>query len=296
MVYLISNQDVTLILYLAVDPSFRAMGYGSSAIKAVLERHPDRKTFLNIEPPDEECGNKDQRIRRQGFYIRNGFVPGAKLQTPGGAFLTMCYRGSIDEDEIERFARDAGLDILFGYGERPGSSPSLVEPVIDFYLIQASSHHDIDDIVDGRGAWIESGIRIHNHHSESRQLQFVLEHYGALGGFPDEEDEFPPFLDCDRCGACDEGVGDPVGDLGDCGLAAGSDEHGIEGEAPGCDGREHIGVIIGLVGQGCDLVRIHVSLRRQYLLRGLGHDEMLLTFEFLKQTDPVHRTGRTAHR
>lgn len=296
MVYLLFNRDVLFILYLAVVPSSRDMGYGSSAIEAVLERHPGRKTYLNIEPPDEECGNREQRIRRQEFYLRNGFVPCEKRRTSDGVILAMCYRDRITNEEIESFARDAGLDILFGYGDRPGSTPSFVQPVIESDLVQASPHHDIDDIVNGRGAGVESGIGIHDHHSESRQFQFVLEHYGALGGFPDEEDEPPPLLYRDRCGACDEGVGDSVGDLGHGGFAAGSDEHGIEGEAPGCDWREHIGVVVGLVGQGCDLVGIHVRLRRQYLLRGLGHDEMLLALELLKQTDTVHRTGRTAHR
>lgn len=181
MVYLIFNRDVLFILYLAVDPSFRDTGYGSSAIEAVLERHPGRKTYLNIEPPDDECGNREQRIRRLEFYVRNGFVPCMKRRTPDGVFLTMCYRDRITDEEIERFVRDAGLDILFGCGERPGSSPSLVEPVIESDLVQASPHHDIDDIVKGRGAGVESGIGIHDHHSEFRQLQFVLEHYGALG-------------------------------------------------------------------------------------------------------------------
>ena len=148
-VYLLFDRDVVFILYLAVDPSFRDMRYGSSAIEAVLNRHPGRKTYLNIEPPDDECRNRGQRIRRLEFYVRNGFVPCMKRQTSDGVFLTMCYRDRITNEEIERFARDAGLDILFGYGERPGSSPSLVEPVIDFDLIQASSHYDIDDIVDG---------------------------------------------------------------------------------------------------------------------------------------------------
>lgn len=56
MVYRIFNRDVLFILYLAVDPSFRDTGYGSSAIEAVLERHPGRKTYLNIEPPDDDAG------------------------------------------------------------------------------------------------------------------------------------------------------------------------------------------------------------------------------------------------
>ncbi len=108
MVYLIFNRDVLFILYLAVDPSFRDTGYGSSAIEAVLERHPGRKTYLNIEPPDDECGNREQRIRRLEFYVRNGFVPCMKRRTPDGVFLTMCYRDRITDEEIERFVRDAG--------------------------------------------------------------------------------------------------------------------------------------------------------------------------------------------
>lgn len=56
MVYLLFNQDVLFILYLAVDPSSRDMGYGSSAIEAVLERHPAARRTSTSSPQTRNAG------------------------------------------------------------------------------------------------------------------------------------------------------------------------------------------------------------------------------------------------
>lgn len=114
--YVLFNERILFILYLAVDPSCRNNGYGSAALKAVMERHPYHKTFLNIEPPDEECDNSEQRLRRQGFYVRNGFIPSGRLHTSDGDFITMCYMGRITDEELNLFRLDVGLDILFDGG------------------------------------------------------------------------------------------------------------------------------------------------------------------------------------
>lgn len=113
MIYTLFNDRILFILYLAMDPGYRGRGYGSASLKAVMERHPHRKTFLNIEPPDEECDNREQRLKRQGFYVRNGFIPSGRLHTSDGDFITMCYMGRISNEELELFRKEVGMDILF---------------------------------------------------------------------------------------------------------------------------------------------------------------------------------------
>ena len=62
-----------LILYLAVDETRRAHGFGSKIIKYLQDKDDIKETVLDIESPYEECDNKDERISRLHFYEHLGF-------------------------------------------------------------------------------------------------------------------------------------------------------------------------------------------------------------------------------
>ncbi len=72
MLYYVTNEDNLLGCYLAIDDTIRSKGYGTK----VLEWLKNQKSniYLIMESVDVECENKAQRISRQGFYERNGFV------------------------------------------------------------------------------------------------------------------------------------------------------------------------------------------------------------------------------
>ena len=69
----VTRMDV-FVLYLAVDDAVRSKGYGSEILSLLKEKYPDKQISLNVEPPDKEADNIEQRIKRIAFYERNGFL------------------------------------------------------------------------------------------------------------------------------------------------------------------------------------------------------------------------------
>jgi len=71
--YLIIDEDIVFVLYLAVEGSHRSKGYGSQILKHIRDEHPDKRIVLGVEAEDESAQNNDQRKRRKEFYLRNGY-------------------------------------------------------------------------------------------------------------------------------------------------------------------------------------------------------------------------------
>ena len=65
-------QDMVLLDYFAVDSRQRGQGIGSSAIACIKQRYADKRLLLEIELPDENAPDNQQRIRRKAFYHKNG--------------------------------------------------------------------------------------------------------------------------------------------------------------------------------------------------------------------------------
>jgi len=70
---LLTQEDLTNILYLAVEEELRNRGYGAEALNLIREMKPDNRIALDIETPDPKAPNQEQRIRRKNFYLRNGY-------------------------------------------------------------------------------------------------------------------------------------------------------------------------------------------------------------------------------
>lgn len=68
-------KDRVLLDYFAIAPEHRGGGIGSQILQLLKTRYEDKKFFLEIERSDVEAENKEQRIRRKSFYMRNGMVP-----------------------------------------------------------------------------------------------------------------------------------------------------------------------------------------------------------------------------
>ena len=103
---------LALLDYLAIDEDRRGGGIGSEMLREVKRLYPDRVLLLEIEDPDEEgADNREERVRRLGFYNRNGLFPmdykvslfGVQILSekiyspmvifvlPAGAFLTLGF-------------------------------------------------------------------------------------------------------------------------------------------------------------------------------------------------------------
>lgn len=72
--YFLVNDETVFILFLAVNGEIRSRGYGSRIISWIKNEFPGRTIFLDAEKPDDHAPNNQQRLRRIGFYRRNGIV------------------------------------------------------------------------------------------------------------------------------------------------------------------------------------------------------------------------------
>lgn len=66
----IHNQTV-LIDYLAIDSAYRGKGYGSQALDWLLNHYHAYNVCLEIESTNIESENKQERIFRKAFYLKN---------------------------------------------------------------------------------------------------------------------------------------------------------------------------------------------------------------------------------
>jgi GNAT superfamily N-acetyltransferase len=88
---------IYLMEYLAVDKNSRNLGIGRKIlqfIKKDLSGTRDAGLILEVEPPEEVSGaERDIRLRRIGFYLRNG----ARMVRDGGVYRmpNLCGEGSL---------------------------------------------------------------------------------------------------------------------------------------------------------------------------------------------------------
>ena len=68
------RQSFNWFWYFAVRAELRGKGYGQQILSRLTERYKDKSNILDMESPEQQpCDNLEQRIRRHGFYLRNGF-------------------------------------------------------------------------------------------------------------------------------------------------------------------------------------------------------------------------------
>lgn len=71
---LIPYEDMVMVDYLAVSSRIRSRGTGSRLLKEVCRQFAGKKIVLLIERLDENAENREQRIARRRFYLKNGFT------------------------------------------------------------------------------------------------------------------------------------------------------------------------------------------------------------------------------
>ncbi len=85
MLFLVDGKGHALLDYYAMEPDFRAKGYGSAFFGAVCGRMPG--LFLEVEDPKAALDEEDKvtRLRRIAFYARNGCAMAGLYSEVGGA-------------------------------------------------------------------------------------------------------------------------------------------------------------------------------------------------------------------
>ena len=71
----VTGDRLVLVDYLAVDSRRRDGGIGSGILGALKKQYADKHLFLEIESVWEDVPDREARLRRKAFYIRNGFTP-----------------------------------------------------------------------------------------------------------------------------------------------------------------------------------------------------------------------------
>ncbi|MBP3730328.1 MAG: GNAT family N-acetyltransferase [Mailhella sp.] len=67
------REPFTWFWYFAVREELRGIGLGQNILTGLLKRYKGRTCILDMEAPRQPCDNREQRLRRHRFYLRNGF-------------------------------------------------------------------------------------------------------------------------------------------------------------------------------------------------------------------------------
>ncbi|URZ86643.1 GNAT family N-acetyltransferase [Floricoccus penangensis] len=73
LVYLMHDDDLTYLSYLAVDDEFQSRGFGSQILQALKKEYTNQRICLTYEKIDPKADNNAQRLARKKFYDKNGF-------------------------------------------------------------------------------------------------------------------------------------------------------------------------------------------------------------------------------
>lgn len=98
------NEVCGYVFFYAIDERFRSKGYGSAAIKRLVEEYNGLQLILDFESIDENTDNFEQRKRRKQFYLKNGFRVTGRYTKLSGEMFEVVY-GSGEEFEVQAFER-----------------------------------------------------------------------------------------------------------------------------------------------------------------------------------------------
>ena len=66
------HRDMVLLDYFAIHRAYRGRHLGSEALTLLKEHCRGRRLILEIELPVADAPNREERMRRKQFYLKNG--------------------------------------------------------------------------------------------------------------------------------------------------------------------------------------------------------------------------------
>ena len=107
MACLLNSPSISHIIYLAVDESLRGYGYGSRALDLLHQSKSGKKIMVDIEIPDAQAENVEQRKKRKKFYLRAGYEEApVKYEWRNENYEILSFGGQISETEYNGFWED----------------------------------------------------------------------------------------------------------------------------------------------------------------------------------------------
>lgn len=98
------GKTIMSLVYFAVVPEARNHGAGSELLRWVLSKRDGRRLFIDAEDPEPGAPADDIRVRRLGFYQRNGFTScGFVSEWNGGRYQIWSAGGLITKEEHDAF-------------------------------------------------------------------------------------------------------------------------------------------------------------------------------------------------
>lgn len=95
---------ISHITYLAVEDTQRDKGYGSQMLSLLCRQKSGKRIIVDIELPEKDAENEEQRLRRKAFYIRAGYKEtDVYYHWAGEDYEILCYGGTITEKEFRNF-------------------------------------------------------------------------------------------------------------------------------------------------------------------------------------------------
>ena len=108
---LIPYKDMIMVDYLAVSSKIRSKGTGSYIMQNVCREYADKKIVLLIECLDNTADNRDQRIARRKFYLKNGFTASdIFIEGANGEMEILNYGGKVSQEDyisLQKYALGA---------------------------------------------------------------------------------------------------------------------------------------------------------------------------------------------
>ena len=94
--------DMAYLFFLAIDAERRGKGYGGRAIETLRAEYPDKTHVVDFEMPDDAAPNREQREKRRGFYLRNGYrETGLFLSYLGVDYEVFCMREHFSQETFK---------------------------------------------------------------------------------------------------------------------------------------------------------------------------------------------------
>lgn len=113
LVYLLENEEVIYLFFLAVNPNSRSRGYGSAILQDIKQLAGKRPIILAIEPLEKTAENYQQRVQRLAFYEKNGFnITDYYYHEGKEVYQVMATDTSLDISLVEKLTKKAVLGLI----------------------------------------------------------------------------------------------------------------------------------------------------------------------------------------
>ena len=73
-IYVITFKDIVYIYYFAIEEDLRGKGYGTKVLTDIKKMFTNQRLILMAETLDSSANNYQERLMRNEFYKKNGFI------------------------------------------------------------------------------------------------------------------------------------------------------------------------------------------------------------------------------